>query len=76
MVDPINAKFSVYFRNEEATLIEGLAEKFSMTRSDFLRKVVLMGLEDVQALDSLGMMAVGRFMRDLFSSATQEQERG
>lgn len=54
-----------YFKKSEVSMIDGYAKKLGMTRSDFTRKMVLMGLQDFKLLKSVGAIAAGHFMREM-----------
>lgn len=67
MSDKTNRDITLRIRvsEEEAKMIEELAEKMEMNKSRLIRNLLLGGLDDAKFLDKVGVLPLVKNIRDL-----------
>jgi metal-responsive CopG/Arc/MetJ family transcriptional regulator len=56
--------------------IEKLAQKGDITRSKLITNIIEVGVEEVEAMDKLGIWAVGRVFEDIRQWLRKRHEKG
>jgi len=64
----------VSFTHEELAVIDGYAKKLMLSRSNFLRNLVLASLDDVRVLDAIGVVGVVGLVRSLNEASGMSAE--